>query len=163
MVIACTRWVAASSRRPSAQHLGHVDVAIGVAAVQGKRIVHELACCIEPAELERDHAHEMQGVRIVAVDHQQFAAEPFGLLQFARAKMLYGRGEQPGFAACRAGRGRACSLLLCGPAFLAVHGRITQASAAASRAACSLSTSGASLTLAGGLSAIPSLRGITCT
>ena len=116
---------------------------------------------------ERDQAEHVQGVEMsrsnISTSRQARSASS----SRPALKVLDRRGEQ--IAAHRAGAdalgrtGRPCPACRrrggpCGSRRSEVY-----ASAAASFAACSLSTSGASLTLAGGFSAMPSLRGMTWT
>src|SRR5439155_27327261 len=106
-------------------------------------------------------------VGMAGIERQNTAAETFSLRKLTGVKMSHRGRKQVGAGRALGEAERAWHA--CAPALivtsrlLAAHGAGPERNAAWRRAACSLSTSGASFTLAGGLSATPFLRGITCT
>ena len=75
--VAAVRCAMASRWRPrGGKRLRQVEMAVGVAVVDGERPAEQLDRRLVVADLRRDQAQHARGVEMAAVEHQHVAAQP---------------------------------------------------------------------------------------
>jgi hypothetical protein len=77
-----------------AQHLRHVELAVGIAAIERKGAADEIERSVGAARLVRDQAEQVERIRMIAVESQHVAAGALGLVEPPGLEVLDGSGEQ---------------------------------------------------------------------